>query len=328
MTAQQDLDLSASASSAANLSVAVLVPCYNEEAAIAGVVSGFKAALPDAAIYVYDNNSTDRTCEIAAAAGAIVRRETQQGKGYVVRRMFADVEADVYVLVDGDGTYDATRAPVLIHQLLSAGLDLVNVARSGDSDAVHRRGHRLGNRVLSGIVASIFGNRFSDMLSGYKIFSRRFVKSFPALSSGFEIETELTVHALELSMPLAEETARYSERPSGGESKLSTVRDGIRILRTIAVFVKEERPLKFFAAVAALIAFAAGVLIWPVIGTYLETGLVPRMPTAVLSMGLMILAALTFTAGLILDTVTRGRREAKRMRYLSIEAPHGRYESQ
>ena len=327
MTAQQDLDLSASTSSAAEVSVAVLVPCYNEEVAIAGVVSGFRAALPDAQVYVYDNNSTDRTCEIAASAGAIVRRETQQGKGYVVRRMFADVEADVYVLVDGDGTYDASRAPVLVHQLLSAGLDLVNVSRSGDSDVVHRPGHRLGNRVLSGIVASIFGNRFSDMLSGYKIFSRRFVKSFPALSSGFEIETELTVHALELAMPLAEEPARYSERETGSESKLSTVRDGIRILRTIAVFVKEERPLKFFATVAALIALAAGVLIWPVIGTYLETGLVPRLPTAVLSMGLMILAALTFTAGLILDTVTRGRREAKRMRYLSIEAPQGRYES-
>ena len=327
MTAQHDLNLSASAPDVADVSVAVLIPCYNEEAAVASVVTGFKAALPGADIFVYDNNSTDRTREIAVSAGATVRRETRQGKGYVVRRMFADVEADIYVLVDGDGTYDASYAPVVVHQLLSGGLDLINVSRSNDSNVVHRPGHRLGNRVLSGIVASIFGNRFTDMLSGYKVFSRRFVKSFPALSSGFEIETELTVHALELSMPIAEAAAAYSDRASGSQSKLSTVRDGIRILRTIVVLVKEERPLKFFAAVAAVIALAAGVFILPVIGTYLETGLVPRLPTAVLSMGLMILSALSFTAGLILDTVTRGRREAKRMRYLSIEAPNGRYES-
>ncbi len=326
MTAQQDLNLPELQAASPDVRVAVLIPCFNEAAAIGDVVSGFRSALPDAEIFVYDNNSTDRTREIASQAGAIVREETQQGKGYVVRRMFADVEADIYVLVDGDGTYDASPAPALVQKLLSGGLDLINVSRGGDSAIAHRRGHRFGNRLLSGIVASIFGDRFSDMLSGYKIFSRRFVKSFPALSSGFEIETELTIHALELSMPMAEESAVYSERVEGSESKLNTIRDGIRILRTIAVLVKEERPLKFFALVAAVFAAAAGILIWPVMMTFLETGLVPRLPTAVLSMGLMILAALSFTAGLILDTVTRGRREVKRMRYLSIEAPHGRYE--
>ena len=303
------------------MSVAVLIPCFNEEAAIAKVVSGFRSALPAADIFVYDNNSTDRTCDVAASAGAIVCRESQQGKGYVVRRMFADVEADIYVLVDGDDTYDASPAPAIVDRLLKEKLDLINVARLTGSPVAHRRGHRLGNRMLSGMVAQIFGNRFGDMLSGYKIFSRRFVKSFPALSSGFEIETELTVHALELGMPVAEIAEAYTERAAGSESKLNTIRDGFRILKTIAVLVKEERPLQVFGSMAATLAVVSIVLIWPVAQTFLETGLVPRIPTAVLSMGLMILAALSLTAGMILDTVTRGRREAKRMRYLRIRAP-------
>lgn len=321
MTEQQDLHFASRPDVAPDVTVAVLVPCYNEEAAIGKVVADFRQALPRAAVYVYDNNSNDRTREVAAAAGAVVRQEPQQGKGHVVRRMFADIEADVYVLVDGDDTYDASRAPVFVQRLLDETLDLVNVARSSEATMEHRRGHRFGNRLLSGMVAWIFGDRFRDMLSGYKIFSRRFVKSFPALSSGFEIETELTVHALELDMPLAEEEAPYSERAEGSESKLNTVSDGIRILATIGVLVKEERPLPFFSAIAALLALVAIILIWPVVITFLDTGLVPRIPTAVLSMGLMIMAVLSFTAGLILDTVTRGRREAKRMRYLDSRAP-------
>lgn len=305
------------------LKIAVLIPCYNEEAAIAAVVTDFKEALPDAKIYVYDNNSGDRTCSVATDAGAIVRSETQQGKGYVVRRMFADVEADVYLLVDGDATYDATCAPALIQRLLDGPLDMVNGARVSREDVQHRPGHEFGNRLLSGLVAWIFGDQFRDMLSGYKAFSRRFVKSFPALSAGFEIETELTVHALELAMPVAEVDTPYSERAEGTESKLNTFRDGYRILKTIGMFIKEERPLQFFSIVAGVLAATAVIIAWPIFVTYLQTGLVPRLPTAVLSTGLMLLGALSFTAGLILDTVTRGRREAKRMRYLSISAVRG-----
>ncbi|MDH4030467.1 MAG: glycosyltransferase family 2 protein [Chromatiales bacterium] len=303
--------------------IAILIPCYNEEAAIAAVVADFKAALPGAKVYVYDNNSADRTRSVAADAGAIVRSETRQGKGYVVRRMFADVDADVYLLVDGDATYDAACAPALIRQLLDGPLDMVNGARVSREDVKHRPGHQFGNRLLSGLVAWIFGNRFRDMLSGYKVFSRRFVKSFPALSAGFEIETELTVHALELAMPVTEVDTPYSDRAEGTESKLNTFRDGYRILKTIGIFIKEERPLQFFSAVAGVFALGAVILGLPVIVTYLQTGLVPRLPTAVLSTGLILLGALSLTAGLILDTVTRGRREAKRMRYLSIAAAPG-----
>jgi len=305
------------------LRIAVLVPCYNEEAAIARVVASFRSALPGADIYVYDNNSTDRTREVARAAGAVVRTETQQGKGYVVRRMFADVEADVYVLVDGDDTYNAASAPELIRRLVDGPLDMVNGARVSSESVRHRPGHQFGNRLLSGLVAWIFGDRFRDMLSGFKVFSRRYVKSFPALSAGFEIETELTVHALELAMPVIEVDTPYSDRAEGTVSKLNTFRDGFRILRTIAVFIKEERPLQFFSALAGLFALISAILAWPVLATYFETGLVPRLPTFVLATGLMLLAALSFTAGLILDTVTRGRREAKRMRYLGISATTG-----
>ncbi|BAI71525.1 glycosyl transferase family 2 [Azospirillum sp. B510] len=301
--------------------VAVLIPCYNEEAAIGKVVRDFRAALPDATVYVYDNNSKDRTVEVAREAGAVVRREPLQGKGNVMRRMFADIEADVYVLVDGDDTYHAASAPELVGRLWDERLDMVNGARVTEIVAAYRPGHRFGNLVLTGMVAKIFGSRIGDMLSGYRVFSRRFVKSFPALASGFETETELTVHALELRMPIAEVKTPYKDRPPGSHSKLNTIRDGIRILRTIIILVKEERPLPFFSAAFALLALLSVILGLPVIATYFQTGLVPRFPTALLATGLMLLGFLSLTCGLILDTVTHGRRETKRMHYLSLRAP-------
>lgn len=301
--------------------IAVLIPCFNEEAAIGKVVADFRAALPGATIHVYDNNSTDRTAEVARAAGAIVRNETLQGKGNVVRRMFADVEADIYVLVDGDDTYEAAAAPRMVALLREQGLDMVTGARRGGGEAAYRPGHRFGNRVLTGLVAGVFGNGVSDMLSGYRVFSRRFVKSFPALAGGFETETEFTVHALELGMPIGEVATAYKERPPGSASKLNTIRDGVRILRTILALVKEERPLPFFG-LAALALLLAGIgLFVPVLLTYLETGLVPRLPTAVLSLGLVLLSFLSLACGLILETVTRGRKEAKRIAYLAIPGP-------
>jgi len=301
--------------------IAVLIPCYNEEAAIGSVVRDFRAALPDALIYVYDNNSRDRTAAAAAEAGAIVRHESLQGKGNVVRRMFADVEADVYVMVDGDDTYHAASAPALIHKLLAEQLDMVNAARVTDVQAAYRPGHRFGNLMLTALVAFVFGKRTADMLSGYRVFSRRFVKSFPTLVTGFEIETELTVHALEMRMPIAEVATPYKDRPAGSVSKLSTFKDGFRILFMIGKLVKEERPLESFSLTAVVLALFSVILAWPVLLTYLETGLVPRLPTAVLSMGLMILAFLAVASGLILETVTRGRREMKRIAYLSHPAP-------
>ncbi|MBL8643555.1 MAG: glycosyltransferase [Rhodospirillaceae bacterium] len=301
--------------------IAVLVPCYNEEAAIAAVVRDFKAVLPTATVYVYDNNSKDRTREVAARAGAVVRSETLQGKGNVVRRMFADIEADIYVMVDGDATYDAASAPKLIRHLIDQKLDMVNGARVSTAQAAYRRGHRFGNVMLTGLVTAVFGKRTADMLSGFRVFSRRFVKSFPALAGGFEIETELTVHALELRMPMGEIATPYKERPPGSMSKLSTFKDGFRILRLIGKLVREERPLEFFSITAGVVALTSLILGAPVVGTYLETGLVPRLPTAVLAMGLMIVAVLTFACGVILDTVTRGRREMKRLRYLELPAP-------
>jgi hypothetical protein len=300
------------------ISTAVLIPCFNEEAAIGKVVEDFRRALPDAAIYVYDNNSSDRTIELALASGAIVRSEELQGKGNVVRRMFADVDADVYVLVDGDDTYDASCAPFLVEKLIDGRLDMINGARVGEIKGTYRPGHRLGNVVLTRMMAWTFGHRIKDMLSGYRVFSRRFVKSFPALASGFEIETELTVHALELRMAVAEVPTAYKERPAGSLSKLRTFRDGFRILKTIIVLIKEERPLQFFSAIAGVMALAATVLAVPIVATFIETGLVPRLPTAVLVTGLTVLASLSLVCGLILDTVTRGRQEIKRMSYLSI----------
>lgn len=300
--------------------IAVLIPCYNEETAIAQVITDFRRALPEAALYVYDNNSRDRTAEVARNAGAIVRTEPLQGKGNVVRRMFADIEADIYVLVDGDATYDAASAPKMVKALLAGPLDMVNGSRVTNIEKAYRPGHKFGNWLLTSMVAWIFGNRFTDMLSGYRVMSRRYVKSFPALAAGFETETELTVHALELRMPIAEIATPYKDRPEGSVSKLSTFRDGFRILWTIMVLVKEERPMQFFSLLAALLAAVSVVLMVPIVGEYFATGLVPRLPTAVLAMGLMILGFLSLSCGLILDTVTRGRREMKRMRYLNVPA--------
>lgn len=303
-----------------DLSVAVLVPCLDEEAAIGAVVSAFRVALPEATIHVYDNASTDRTGEVAQAAGALVKREDRRGKGNVVSRMFADVEADVYVLVDGDGTYDAASAPSMVDLLLEQGLDLVTGVRHSSTDLAYRAGHRFGNRLLGGLVALVFGRQCSDVLSGFRVMSRRFVKSFPALSAGFEIETELTVHALELRMPMGEQPTPYGARPSGGSSKLRTLSDGWRILSTIIGLAREERPLEFFSFFAVLfmlLGLTAGV---PVVLEYLATGEVPRFPTAILSSALMILASLSGVCGLVLDTVTRGRRELRRLHYLAIPA--------
>lgn len=304
--------------------VAVLIPCYNEGTTIGKVVGDFREALPGAAVYVYDNNSGDDTAARAAASGAIVRAEQLQGKGHVVRRMFADIEADVFVLVDGDDTYDAAVAPELVAHLLGNGLDMVTARRVAHSTAAYRFGHVAGNRLLSKLVAWSFGQRVTDLLSGYRVLSRRFVKSFPVLTGGFEIETELTVHALELGMPQDELDADYRERPQDSASKLDTWRDGARILRTIAVLVKEERPLAFFSAVFALLALISIVLAYPVVVEFFETGLVPRIPTAVLSTGMMLLAFLSLACGFVLDTVTRGRRELKRLFYLTIPGTHTR----
>ncbi|PZQ61119.1 MAG: glycosyl transferase [Sphingomonas taxi] len=301
--------------------IAVLLPCYNEEAAIAQTVAGFRAALPGAAIYVYDNNSRDGTVAAARAAGAIVRTERIQGKGAVVRRMFADVDADVYVMADGDATYDAASAPALVARVLDEQLDMVVGCRIGEAAAAYRRGHRLGNALLTGMLTRLFGRSFTDILSGYRVFSRRFVKSFPVLSVGFEIETEISVHALELKMPVAEIETPYFARPEGSESKLSTYRDGWRILRTIATLYRIERPLWFFGGIGLVLALLAVVLAVPLAITYAHTGLVPRLPTAILATGLMILAALNAFTGLILDTVVRGRREMRRLAYLAHAAP-------
>jgi glycosyltransferase involved in cell wall biosynthesis len=297
--------------------VAVMVPCLNEEAAIPRVIADFRKHLPDALIFVYDNGSTDRTITVARAAGAIVRREPLRGKGNVVRRMFADIEADIYVLVDGDDTYDAASAPALIRKLLGESLDMINGAREEQSSDAYRRGHRFGNRMLTNLVAWFFGARLSDLLSGYRVMSRRFVKSFPALASGFEIETELTVHALQLRLPIAEVATPYKERPTASSSKLRAIPDGLRILKLIARLIREERPLEFFSVAAGLLAFVSIVLAIPVISEYFATGEVPRLPTAVLSLGLMLLAALSVACGLILATVTRGRVESKRLHYLA-----------
>ncbi|WP_174838269.1 glycosyltransferase family 2 protein [Sphingomonas sp. CL5.1] len=301
--------------------IAVLLPCYNEEAAIAQTIAGFRAALPGAAIHVYDNNSRDRTIEVARAAGAIVRSERIQGKGAVVRRMFADVDADIYVMADGDATYDAASAPALVARVLDEQLDMVVGSRIGEATEAYRRGHRFGNALLTGMLARLFGRSFTDILSGYRVFSRRFVKSFPVLSAGFEIETEISVHALELKMPVAEIETPYFARPEGSTSKLSTYRDGWRILNTIITLYRIERPLWFFGAIGALLLALAVILAVPLAITYVQTGLVPRFPTAIAVTGLTILAALNGFAGLILDTVVRGRREVRRLAYLAHRAP-------
>ena len=300
--------------------IAVLIPCYNEEVAVPRVVRGFRAALPGAEVFVYDNNSSDRTAEAAEEAGAAVRTERLQGKGSVIRRMFADIEADAYVLVDGDDTYDPAAAPAMVRLLLDGRLDMVNGVRRTTTSAAYRAGHQWGNAVLTGIVRRIFGDRVSDMLSGYRVFSRRFVKSFPALASGFETETEFTVHALELRMPVGELETAYKDRPAGSASKLRTFRDGARILRTIALLVKEERPLQLFA-LSAVVLMGAGIALGvPVVMEFMETHLVPRLPTAVLATALVGLSLLSFACGLILDSVARMRKELKRMAYLAVPA--------
>jgi glycosyltransferase involved in cell wall biosynthesis len=302
------------------LRIAVLLPCFNEEAAIGQTVAAFRAALPGAVVFVYDNNSADKTREVAAAAGATVRDERMQGKGHVVRRMFADVEADVYVMADGDMTYDAAAAPELVRRLVEERLDMVVGARRSEVEEAYRRGHRLGNRLFTGLLAGLFGRSFTDIFSGYRVFSRRFVKSFPALSRGFETETEISVHALELAMPVAEVVTAYGARPEGSVSKLSTYRDGWRIARTILHLFRIERPVLFYGGFAAFLVALGLVLAVPLIVTFAETGLVPRFPTAILITGLMIVAALSFAVGLILDTVVRGRREVRRLAYLSFPA--------
>jgi len=301
--------------------IAVLLPCYNEEATIGATVTGFLKALRGATVYVYDNNSRDRTREVATKAGAVVRSEKQQGKGHVVRRMFADVDADVYVMADGDLTYDPEAAPAMVEMLLADQLDMVVGTRRHEAKDAYRGGHVIGNRLFTGLLAGLFGRSFSDIFSGYRVFSRRFVKSFPVLSSGFEIETEISVHALELRMPVGEVETIYAARPEGSESKLSTVSDGWRILKTIATLYRVERPVLFYGTIAALFVIAAVLLAVPLVETYLQTGLVPRVPTAILVTGMVIVAVLCFFAGLILDTVTRGRREVRRLHYLSLAAP-------
>ncbi len=306
---------------AASPRIAVLLPCFNEEAAIAATVRGFRDALAGATVYVYDNNSCDRTRQVAAEAGAVVRSEKQQGKGNVVRRMFADVDADVYVMADGDLTYDPAAAPAMVEMLLADQLDMVVGTRRHEVKDAYRGGHVLGNRVFTGLLSGLFGRSFSDIFSGYRVFSRRFVKSFPVLSAGFEIETEMSVHALELRMPVGEVETSYAARPEGSHSKLSTYGDGWRILKTIGTLYRVERPALFYGAIGALLVVVAILLAIPLVRTYMETGLVPRFPTAILVTGMIIIAVLCVFAGLILDTVTRGRREVRRLAYLSLAAP-------
>ena len=307
-----------SQSQASPLSVAVLIPCHNEEHAIRKVIADFREALPAAVIYVYDNNSTDRTVELARVAGARVYSEPLQGKGHVVRRMFSDIDADIYVLVDGDDTYSAATAEPMIRKLIDERLDMMTGTRVTEIIDAYRRGHRLGNTALTGLVRRAFGSRISDMLSGYRVFNRRFVKSFPALSSGFEIETELTVHALGLAMPVGEMVTPYKERPQGSVSKLRTYSDGLRILQTIIFLVKEERPLAFFASIGAVLLASALILAFPIFVEFHRTHLVPRFPTAILAASLVLLSFLSLACGLILDSVARSRKEIKRMVYMSI----------
>ena len=302
--------------------IAVLLPCYNEELTIGEVVRRFRETLPSATVYVYDNNSRDLTALRARAAGAIVVREPRQGKGNVVRRMFADIDADLYVMADGDGTYAPEDAPQLINVLLTERSDMVVGTRRGVTDDAGRAGHAFGNRIFNGLYKNMFGADFTDIFSGYRVFSRRFVKSFPAVSGGFEIETEMSVHASQLKLPVSEMALDYGRRPEGSSSKLSTYRDGARILWMFAMLMKETRPLRFFGAFALAFMAASLILMAPVLVEYAETGLVPRLPTWVLSIGLMLLAMLSAVTGLILDSVSRGRVEQKRIFYLSI--PSGR----
>lgn len=300
--------------------VAVLLPCYNEEHTIADVVTRFRVALPGAAIYVYDNNSSDLTALKARAAGATVVREPRQGKGNVVRRMFADIEADIYLMADGDGNYAPEDAPQLINTLLTERSDMVVGTRRGVTDDAGRNGHAFGNRIFNSLYKRLFGRDFTDIFSGYRVFTRRFVKSFPAVSGGFEIETEMSVHASQLKLPVSEIALDYGRRPAGSSSKLSTYKDGAKILWMFAMLMKETQPLRFFGAFAVAFLVASVVLMAPVLVEYTETGLVPRMPTWVLSVALLLLSVLAMVSGLILDSVSQGRAEQKRIFYLSMPA--------
>ena len=303
--------------------IAVTIPCYNEAITIAKVIAEFRAALPGAAIYVFDNNSTDNTAQVARDAGAIVRSEQRQGKGHVVRRMFSDVEADIYVMVDGDDTYDAAIAPTLVELLKRNHVDMVVGTRANVTKDAGREGHAFGNKLFNKIYGRLFGKQFSDIFSGYRVFSRRFVKSFPAISSGFEIETEMSVHCSQLGIPTLERPTHYGVRPEDSESKLRTFRDGFRILGMFATLMKETRPAAFFGAIGASLILVAAILALPLFATYAQTGLVPRLPTAILATGLVIMATIMGISGLILDSLARARIEAKRAVYLSF--PNSRW---
>lgn len=307
--------------------IAILLPCYNEGLAIRAVIQNFRAALPDAKIYVYDNNSSDDSARIARDAGAIVRNEPQQGKGHVVRRMFADIDADIYLMCDADETYEAAAAGKLVDRLVDRGLDMVVGTRTDVSGTAYRPAHQFGNWMLTSLVRTMFGGGFSDMLSGYRVFSRRFVKSFPLMSQGFEIETELTIHALQLGMPTSEMPTSFKDRVAGSESKLRTISDGVRILWTIVTLLKQERPFFLFGLIALAMMGLSLLFGTPVITEYMRSGTVPRLPTAILATGTMILASLSLFTGLILDTVTRGRKEAKLLRYLQFASIHATFET-
>ena len=297
--------------------VAVLLPCYNEGLSIRRVVEDFRRILPQATVYVYDNRSSDNTAEEARAAGAVVRREEWPGKGNVVRRMFSDIDADIYIMADGDGTYDSSMAPQMIKLLVDEHLDMVVGTRRNVFDDAHRFGHGFGNRLFNGMYRSLFGPLFNDIFSGYRVFSRRFVKSFPAVSRGFEIETEMSVHASQLRMPIREIATAYGARQEGSVSKLHTVRDAIRILFTFLILFKEIRPARFFGVLSIALFAAALILALPLLLTFLETGLVPRLPTAVLATGLAVMSSIALVCGLILDSVARGRLEQKRIWYMT-----------
>jgi glycosyltransferase involved in cell wall biosynthesis len=303
------------------MKTAVLIPCHNEEQTIAHVVEAFRSSLPSATIYVYDNNSKDATARVAAQAGAVVRPERRQGKGWVVRRMFAEIEADFYVLVDGDDTYDASIAPEMLALASEQRLAMLVGRRVAVSSGAYRPGHRWGNRMFTRSIALLFGSSLEDILSGYRVFSREFVKSFPAFSGGFEIETELTVHALTLGLPVAEIATVYKERPDGSSSKLNKYTDGTRILWTIFTLSKNEQPFVFFSVWSLVLLITSLILAYPIFTTFLETGLVPRFPTAILATGLAVSALVLFACGLILDTVTKGRREMKLLQYLNARKP-------
>lgn len=296
-------------------SIAVLVPCMNEALTIAQVIADFQKSLPGASIYVYDNNSTDDTIEVATKAGAIVRKEKRAGKGNVVRRMFSEIEADIYIMIDGDDTYDAKNANRMVEELLSTGSDMVVGAREGALDDHQRAGHAMGNKIFNVIYTTLFGREFTDIFSGYRAFTRRFVKSFPALSAGFEIETELSVHASQLRLPVSEISFPYNDRPEGSESKLSTFKDGIKILKTIVVLLKEYKPLYFFGIISILGALLSIILSIPIFIEFSKTGAVTAVSTAILCTGIMIVSMLTITAGVILDSIRRFRAEMKRLFY-------------